>query len=54
MRRYYGPTYTVRAYSSVTHKHYRLRASGSYRTGELGIWKLGRGGHLSIGIAVYL
>ena len=29
-------SFSVRAYSGVTHKYYRLRAS--YRTGELGIW----------------
>lgn len=26
----YGPAFRLRAYSSVTHEHYRLRASSSY------------------------
>ena len=37
-RSYYGPAYSVRAYSDVTHKWYWLSASGSYKVGELGIW----------------
>ena len=44
--------FPVRAYSAVTHKHYRLR--GGYRTGELAIVKYGERSRYSIWISADL